>query len=184
MFGGQYVGFSQNAGNPAGLDIKMPYQGAGMQNMINAVRGTGATNVVLVAGLQFNSNLTGWYAAKLDPAGQLAASWHPYIASEISENQSAFQNMMANNIPIVITETGDNYGPGITTAPVTSAVVTYAVAPGMSYVAWTWDATGWWSPKGGTNILISDPYGTPSQGYGTYYQAHLRCRASGATNCP
>ena len=52
---------------------------AGMQQMINAIRGTGATNVILVGGVSYNNDLSGWSANKPnDPLGQMGATWHPY----------------------------------------------------------------------------------------------------------
>ena len=52
---------------------------AGFQQCINAIRATGAQNVVALGGLSYCDDLSGWLAnAPVDPAGQMAAAWHPY----------------------------------------------------------------------------------------------------------
>ena len=58
---------------------------AGMQQLLNAVRGTGATNVVLVGGLGWSSDLSAWLRHRPnDPTGQLAATFHTYNFSGCS----------------------------------------------------------------------------------------------------
>lgn len=55
------------------------YAVAGMQTMLNAVRATGATNVVLVGGMNYANDLTGWLANEpTDPDNNLVASMHLY----------------------------------------------------------------------------------------------------------
>ena len=52
---------------------------AGMQSLVNAVRATGATNVIMVGGLAWTNDLTQWLTYKpTDPTGNIAASWHSY----------------------------------------------------------------------------------------------------------
>ncbi|MGA3089146.1 MAG: cellulase family glycosylhydrolase [Terriglobales bacterium] len=52
---------------------------ASMQVMINAVRATGATNIVLIAGVGYNDDLSHWLANRpTDPLNELACTWHPY----------------------------------------------------------------------------------------------------------
>ena len=53
------------------------WQTAGMQQLVNTVRHTGATNVILVGGLGWSSDLSQWLKHEPnDPAGQLAATFH------------------------------------------------------------------------------------------------------------
>jgi len=57
----------------------VPFTAAGSQEMVNAIRGAGATNVVLVGGPQYAGVVDRWTEFKpADPAGQLAASIHIY----------------------------------------------------------------------------------------------------------
>ena len=56
-----------------GLDM----DAAGMQQLVDTIRETGATNVIMVAGVSYGNDLSQWlkYAPK-DPLQQLAASVH------------------------------------------------------------------------------------------------------------
>ena len=55
------------------------YPVAGMQALVNAVRRTGAHNVILVGGLRWANDLSGWLSYRpADPGHNLAASWHSY----------------------------------------------------------------------------------------------------------
>ena len=55
------------------------FQAAGMQAMLDAVRGTGAKQVVIASGLSYANKLDGWLAHKpSDPTGNLMAGFHLY----------------------------------------------------------------------------------------------------------
>jgi endoglucanase len=55
------------------------YASAGMQAMLNAVRGTGAPNVVMVAGISWAQDQSLWTQfCPIDPLKQMACSWHAY----------------------------------------------------------------------------------------------------------
>ena len=79
--------------------------------MLDAVRRTGATNVVLVGGLGWSSDLSGWLAHRPhDPAGQLVAAFHTYNFSGCS-TQACWDStvaQVAEQVPVVTTEIGEN----------------------------------------------------------------------------
>ena len=53
------------------------YEVAGMQDLVDAVRGAGAKNVVMAGGFAYSNDLSQWLAYKpADPAGNLAAAYH------------------------------------------------------------------------------------------------------------
>src|SRR2546421_635582 len=55
------------------------FQVAGMQTLLNAVRATGATNVVALGGVGYANSLSRWVAYKpADPLNNLMAAWHVY----------------------------------------------------------------------------------------------------------
>jgi len=179
-------------GNPSIIDYT--WKNAGMQQMLNAIRAAGASNVILTSTLAYSSSMGGWLkyhpTDTLNPS-QVAAVWHAYpndkdpslvncigSPSDCSaKTMSAAQAILSAGFPVVITEFGDAVGGS--SAPLSSVVLPFADANGMSYLAWTWDA--WPSPK---FVLIRDTAGTPTAGFGTYVKAHYQCRAAGTAECP
>ncbi|MDB6045372.1 MAG: hypothetical protein JWM63_3923 [Gammaproteobacteria bacterium] len=164
-----------------------PYQAnynwavAGMQQMLDAVRATGASNVVLVGSATWDQDLSQWVANKPnDPLKQIAAAWHPYPNSNtVGDPQAALpkfgsiaytwaQSVLDAGYPIVATETGDHDTPGTVGAPLLANLLPWADSRSVSYLGWTWDAWG-----DSDNVLIKDAAGTPTDGYGAYFKQHL-----------
>ena len=57
----------------------MSYQAAGMQTLVNTVRATGATNVIMLGGVQYSGTLSHWGAyAPTDP-GRPARGQLPHV---------------------------------------------------------------------------------------------------------
>ncbi len=185
----------QASGNPSEIDLNWTTEG--YQQLLDAVRATGATNVVIAGTDSWTQTMTEWLSyAPTDPAHQLAAAWHPYSAAPYgyptqvvcpglpqcsAEEMTAVQDILAAGYPVVATEFGDmiTASPG-DTAPWASVLLPFADQHGISYLGWTWDV---WT--GATaDVLINDEAGDPTYGYGTYVKQHYLCVASGATNCP
>jgi hypothetical protein len=79
MRGGTFSYYPATSATHNYQNIPVTWHSAGMQALLDAVRGTGATNVVLVGGVEFGNNLSGWLAnLPLDSLNQTAAVWHPY----------------------------------------------------------------------------------------------------------
>ncbi|WP_426502438.1 cellulase family glycosylhydrolase [Dactylosporangium sp. McL0621] len=146
------------------------YQVAGMQSLVNAVRATGATNVIFTAGLTWTNDMTQWLQYKpTDPTGNLAASWHTYnfnacVTAACWDSQIA---PVAAQVPLVATEIGQN----TCAHDYIDQVMTWADAHGVGYLAWTWNPWGVCGSAG--NVLITDWNGTPTATFGEGYKAHL-----------
>jgi hypothetical protein len=153
------------------------------------VRGTGATNVVLVGAANWSQDLSGWVANHpTDSAHQMAAAWHPYPDSSTIGSASAAlpnfgsvaytwaQEVLTAGFPLVITETGDHNATGTVGAPLLANLLPWADSHSVSYLGWAWDIWG-----DSDNVLIKDAAGDPTDGYGVYFKAHLACVA--AKNC-
>src|SRR5215472_7355809 len=55
------------------------FAAAGMQNLVNTVRATGATNIIMLGGLAYSNDLSGWLANEpTDPLNNLVAAQHIY----------------------------------------------------------------------------------------------------------
>jgi hypothetical protein len=145
------------------------FEVAGMQTLVNVVRATGATNFLLLGGVEYSNALTQWLAYKpSDPLNNLGAAWHVYQGNLCSDT-SCFDQApaaVAASYPIVATEIGDTSCDGT----FLTMVMQWLDAQGQSYSAWTWDTFG---SACANYSLISDYSGTPNGAYGQAYQAHL-----------
>ena len=154
---------------------------AGMQEMLNAVRGTGALNVVMAGGLAWANDLTGWLANKpTDPAGQLVASWHSYNFNACN-NTGCWNSQVspvAAQVPIVAGEIGEND----CASTYVQSLMTWLESIQQSYILWTWNT---WDCGGGPS-LIKDYSGAPTN-YGAGVKTHLLavgCVLGGPTPVP
>ena len=181
----QYV-----TGDAAKYQASYEWQVAGMQAMLNAVRTTGATNVVLIGAPSWSQDLSKWVAYKPDdPLRQIAAVWHAYPNGESGAkaaepkfgNQawSWTQAVLDAGYPVIITEFGDHNEAGTKGSPFVSKLLPWADKAGASYLGWTWNV---WQNK--DNVLIKDSGGSPTDGYGDYTKRHYLCRAEGKDACP
>jgi hypothetical protein len=146
---------------------------AGMQSMVDAVRSTGATQVIMVGGLQWSSDESKWQSNEpSDPAHQLAVSFHTYNFSGC--NNAACWNStiapLAAQVPVITGELGEQ---GCTDT-YDNEYMPWADAHGISYLGWTWNSTGPpsnWSCSEGP-ALITSYDGTPTA-YGVGLREHL-----------
>jgi len=148
---------------------------AGMQAMLNAVRATGATNVVMSAGISWAQDTSMWATyAPVDPIHQLAASWHAYPQAETgpgaavpgygTDNYTWAKAILTAGYPVIIGETGDHSTTGAT-APFMANLLPWLDQNGVSVLGWSWNAWG-----ATDDDLILDANGTPSDGHGKAYQ--------------
>jgi hypothetical protein len=187
--GGRFTRFA-TGGKPGTMAYE--WTAAGMQQLLDTIRATGAVNVVLAPGLDYTSDLSRWAEFALqDPQHQLGVAWHAYPKygaafgsvdySQPNHGVQAFrvaQGLQTAGWPVLITEFGDRNAPGTTTAPFVSALLPTVDGMGIGYLGWTWDV--WQDPA---NVLIKDATGTPSDGYGVYVKQHYLCVAAGGTIC-
>ena len=154
----------KNGGTCSGVS----FQVAGMQRLVDTVRGTGASNVILLGGVQYSNSLSNWLAYKpTDSANQLAASLHTYDWN-ICNNETCWNNTVAPVaavVPVVTGELGEASG----TANYTTAYMRWADTKGISYLAWTWDTWG----CGNGAVLIASYDGTPCVSFGSGFKNHL-----------
>jgi hypothetical protein len=146
------------------------YQVAGMQTLVNTVRATGATNVIMTGGLTWTNDLTQWLTFKpTDPTGNLMASWHSYNFNGCVTTACWTSQIgaVAAQVPVQAGEIGQN----TCAHDYIDQVMAWADANGVGYSAWTWNP--WGVCPGSGNVLINDWNGTPTSTYGEGYKAHL-----------
>ncbi len=145
------------------------YHVAGMQTLVNTVRATGASNVIMLGGLTWANDLTQWLTYKpADPDHNLAASWHSYNFNGCV-TQSCWTSQIAPviaQVPVIAGEIGENDCADTYVDP----LMTWLDSKHTSYLAWAWNADFNCSSGPG---LISDYTGTPTA-YGAGYESHLQ----------
>ncbi|WP_030983919.1 cellulose binding domain-containing protein [Streptomyces sp. NRRL WC-3744] len=144
------------------------YEVAGMQDLVDSVRATGAKNVIMAGGLAYSNDLGQWTAYEpTDPAGNLAAAYHVYnfnsCASESCWNSTLAP--VAAQVPLVAGEIGEN----TCAHGFTDRVMKWFDDHDLSYLGWTWNT---WDCSSGPS-LISAYDGTPTA-YGAGLRDHLR----------
>ncbi|HEV2345533.1 MAG TPA: cellulase family glycosylhydrolase [Actinocrinis sp.] len=161
-----------NGGTCAGIG----YSVAGMQSLVNAVRSSGADNVLMLGGLSWSNDLTQWLGYEpTDPDNNLAVSWHSYNFNACAP-QSCWTSQVAPviaKVPLVAGEIGENDCTGTFINPLMS----WLDSQGGSYLAWTWDA--WSGACSSGPVLITD-YTGDATAFGAAYEAHLTALAAGS----
>lgn len=144
----------------------------GMATLVAAVRGAGAAQPILLAGVDYANDVSGWLAHR--PAdSQLVASWHNYPGQRC--NTATCWNAeiapIADVVPVIATEFGQTDGG----SSFLTTFMTWADAHNVGYAPWAWWLT---SPADGTaaNLyaLIADADFTPRAPSGTAYHDHLQ----------
>jgi hypothetical protein len=143
------------------------YQVAGMQAMVNAVRSTGAANVLMLGGEEYSNDLSQWLTYEpADPDHNLVASWHSYNFNTCS-TQACWTSQVAPviaKVPVIAGEIGENDCGG----SYMNTLTTWLNSTNTGYLAWTWDA--WGSCPG---VLITD-YAGDSTPYGAAFKAIMQ----------
>jgi endoglucanase len=146
------------------------YRVAGMQSLVNAVRSTGADNVIMLGGLAWANDLTRWLSyVPADPDHDLVASWHSYNFN-VCDIRSCWTSQVAPvmaRVPVIAGEIGNRGCNGT----YIQGVAAWLGSQSSGYLAWAWDvARG--SCAGGSG-LISSYDGTPTA-RGAAYKAVLQ----------
>lgn len=154
--------------------IAFNWTSAGYQQMLDAVRATGATNVVMMGGESY-SNDPGWWLSNPpnDPLEQIAVSIHMYPGAwpyNVTNDTSKGGNVGSTLIPAILASIGrpviiGEMGDG------NPAVFLPVLLPEADSYGWSYCAWGWYG--GGSPVLTTNANGTPSAGFGVYYRNWL-----------
>jgi endoglucanase len=154
--------------------VGIAYPVAGMQTLVNAVRSTGARNVIMLGGLEYANDLTQWLTYEpTDPDHNLVASWHSYNFNACN-TQSCWTSQIAPviaKVPVITGEIGENDCADHYIDP----LMTWLDSKHTSYLAWAWNADFNCSTGPG---LITD-YNGDATAYGAGYKSHLQALARG-----
>ncbi len=133
-------GISCGAGAPAQHDRQHPFDGhrfvvTGMAALVRAIRSAGATQPIMLGGLDYANDLTGWLANRPDD-GQLVASFHNYQFNRCKDARcwDAEIAPVARTVPVV---TGE-FGASDCNDTHDKAYMTWADEHDVGYLAWAW----------------------------------------------
>ena len=155
------------------------YAATGMQALVTAIRATGATQPLLLGGLNYSNDLTGWLANKpTDPLNQLVAAWHNYPGQGCSTScWNSTITTVAASVPVVTTEFGNTAETTSTSTGSGNYLVpfmTWAEDHGIGYLPWAWwDVDASESVPNATYALYSGNSFTPKAPSGTKFKAYL-----------
>lgn len=148
-----------------GICSGVGFEAAGMQELVNAVRGTGATNVILLGGVVYAAGLSQWLAMKPnDPLNNLVAAWHVYSGSQCNTQDCWDRDAasVAQQVPLLLGELGQ----GDRGSAFVNDLMDWMDARQGSYLAWAWLVSG--DPLD----VISDYDGTPTS-YGQTFKTRF-----------
>jgi len=129
------------------------WQATGFQQLYDAVRSTGADNVVIIGGLNWGYDLSGVAQHKVK-GYNIVYNTHPYnYGGKQPENWEAGFGYLTATDPVIATEFGD----GDCSPQYYTSFVDYAKQKGIMWTAWAWYPGGCAFPA-----LINDWNGTPS----------------------
>jgi hypothetical protein len=166
---------------------------AGLQSLVDVIRSQGATQPVVLGGIQYNADLSQLLShLPDDPRHQLVASAHVYDFAEGHRIDAMFTSQLepiAGQLPVMLGELGQRYCDS-GTAPYIRHVLSLvdgAATRGNLFgvLGWTWNArtstsTGWHCPTGpngqGGPLLIRNYAGTPTV-MGGVLRRWIRARA-------
>lgn len=147
------------------------YQSPGMQALVNAVRGAGANNVVLVAGMNWGYDLS-LIAAYPITGTNIVYDTHPYpyTLKQPSDWAKYFGNI-SNTYPVMSAENGE-YDCGTSYM---KQLLSYFDAHMIGWIAWAWVSAG---AICSYPQLVTDYTGIPAPNMGVLIYQFLRGYAS------
>ena len=155
------------------------YPAVGMQSLINIIRGTGATNVIQVPGVEYANSMTHFLDAGIRPTdpispAQLMADVDVYPNGNVCGSTTCYNSEyapVAAQMPFGFGEFGESVDGSDCSTTGVDALMSWADQHGAGYSAWDWDTWG------GCLQLITDyTTGNPNGNWGTDYKNHLASR--------
>jgi hypothetical protein len=149
------------------------YQAVGMQDLVNTIRDTGATNVIMVSGIGWAGMMSQWLTYKpTDPLGQLVASHHRYRPPNHWCGTWSCWNAqlapIAQQVPLITGEMGEDAQDVVCTHAFVDEYMTWADANKVGYLGWTWNV----KPTYCLAMITSYENGTPTP-YGQRYKSRF-----------
>jgi endoglucanase len=162
-----------NADGSEGEPAFGPYTAAGHQAIVDAIRNAGATQPIIVSGIDFAGDVDQWEDfMPNDPLGKLVVGWNSFDYSGNFGSSKPALRSLARSHPIVVGGFGDTD----CDSSYSSKLMRFADGQGISYLAWTWNTE---ADYGGCSNALLGPklsayYSAKPSGYGKGVRRHFR----------
>jgi endoglucanase len=161
------------------------YEIAGMQKLIELIRKVGATQPVMIGGLNYANDLSGWLAHRpVDPLNQEIADFHNYQGSGKCDDATCWSSTIASvaaSVPVTTGEFAEDDFENPTCGTRTPSnfdteYMNWADAHGVGYLSWAWTVESAQEiADEGCSVftLVTDWAGTPASPNGVAVHSHL-----------
>ena len=149
------------------------FEVVGMAQLVTAIRQAGASQPVMVAGLDYANDLREWLTNRPDDQ-QLVASIHSYQGQRCADVACWTTEVgpVADQAPVIFGEFGATSGTMDGNVGYLTSLMNWADSAGVGYVIWAW-----WvlddEPGPDAFALLSSDDGTPRAPVGTTFHDHL-----------
>ncbi len=150
---------------------KYSYSGVSIQSLVNAVRGAGANNLVLVAGINWGYDLSQLSTYPITGSNIVYDSHpYPYPLKMTTADWDKYFGYLTATHPVMSAEFGEYDGQ----SGFENMVVNYFDQHMMGWIAWAWYSKGGsTAQQTGYPQLVSNYNGTPLANMGTYVHQQL-----------
>jgi hypothetical protein len=129
-------GCATNADGSDGEPVFGPFEAVGHQAIVDVIRSTGATQPIIVSGIDFAGDLSRWEELEPnDPRNSLVVGWNSFDYSNNLERSRPDLRRLAARFPIVVGGFGDTD----CNSDFSTRLMKFADRIGISYLAWTWN---------------------------------------------
>lgn len=147
--------------------LTLTYQSVGMRQLLDAVRGTGAQNIVIVAGINWGFDLSKVTNYDL-PGGNIVYDTHPYPYDEKqAASWDSFFGNLSDDYPVISAENGQ-YD---CKSDYMRKLYDYFDQHNIGWIGWAWSQG---NSVCGYPLLTQDMQGTPSAEMGKFIYQRLQ----------
>jgi hypothetical protein len=167
-------GCEENADGKNGGPKFGPYQATGHQAIVDAIRATGATQPIIISGIDFAGDLSQWEQfMPTDPLNSLVAGFNSFDFTHNFSPQKPYLRSVAANHPIVV----GGFGDSDCNSDFSEKLMRFADRIGISYLAWTWNTEADYGGCKNNALLgpgVSAYFSAHPSGYGKGVRKHFR----------
>ncbi len=129
-------GCSTDADGSEGEPVFGPYEAVGHQAIVDTIRGTGATQPIIVSGIDFAGQLDRWPEfVPADPLSSIVVGWNSFDYSGNLGSSKPDLTALSRSYPVVVGGFGDTD----CNSDYSNKLMKFADGKGISYLAWTWN---------------------------------------------